>query len=84
MAEQGGDTWLRILGLAGGLLVSGVAIATDTGSTPYSVGGHLGLSLAVELAAGWSLMAAGALAHPQRTAASSDSPYSPPVRPGSW
>lgn len=56
----------RILGLSSGLLVSIVAIATGTASTAYSFGGYSWLPLAVELAAGWSLMAAGVLAHQQR------------------
>ncbi|HEY7595292.1 MAG TPA: histidine kinase [Actinophytocola sp.] len=56
----------RILGLAGGLLISIIAIATATASTPYSFGGHSRPFLAVELAAGWSLVAAGVLAHPER------------------
>src|SRR5262245_53118025 len=56
----------RILVMAGGLLVSIGAIATATGSIPYSFGGPSWQPLAVELAAGWCLMAAGVLAHPRR------------------
>jgi signal transduction histidine kinase len=57
---------VRILGLASGSLVSVVAVVTATGSAGYSFGGYSWPPLAVELAAGWSLMAVGVLAHPRR------------------
>jgi signal transduction histidine kinase len=60
------DRGARILGLAGGLLVGAIAIVTAASSPEYSFGGYSWVYLVVGLAAGWSLVVVGVLAHPER------------------